>query len=593
MKFLSVTAVWVFIAGLYGCGSKGGNIISHNRDAETTKDAIASVILPPDSLAGFPFLQERADKITAALQKPVPVLLLADTLSAEQQFAQQMVLLDKRFTRYCREEGTGAAYRNEIFGIYPARESDVAGTNYDIKKGLCYKVEMYNYALNLATVAVADIKNNIVVSANHYPEMQPDLPKHLKDLATRIAVESPEVGEALGYKPGSNEAVMTATKSSLNRTRCERSRHLCVAPTFTKDGKALWAIVDLTDQRLAGIRWTNTGATGPAVITERRLQNDKITACFCEQETGLEKDGWKLRYMLTSSDGLRISDISFNGVPVMHSAKLVDWHVSYSGSDGFGYSDAVGCPEFSHAAVIANETPKVLTLKNDAGVSAGFVLEQSYATEGWPIPCSYNYKQRFEFYKDGRFRISCASLGRGCGNDGTYRPVFRIALAGEQQQFAEWNGGNWANWDKEKWQLQNIQTAYTPEGYQYRVSGAGGGGYYIEPGKGQFADGGRGDNAYMYVTRWHANREEGDADLVTIGPCCNTDYRQGPEKFIEPAPDNITNTKLVLWYVPQLKNDNAKGREYCWAESFVNKAGIKETKIYPCFAGPMFIPVKK
>ncbi|MBL7727615.1 MAG: hypothetical protein JNM68_08020, partial [Dinghuibacter sp.] len=473
------------------------------------------------------------------------------------------------------------------------RESDFAGRKYDWKGGNCFRVEMYNYALNLSSVAVTDVAKQTVVWVNHYPQSQPDLPPHLKKLAIDIAVASPEVAEALGYKPGSNEALMAATKTSLNRTRCERSRHLCVAPTFLKDGKALWTIVDLTDHRVAGIRWTGTGTTGPSVITERRLQNDKMTACFCEVETPVEKDGWKLNYMLTASDGLRISDVRFNNQPVLQSAKLVDWHVSYSNTDGFGYSDAVGCPEFSHAAVIANEPPAVRTLKNDAGAVLGFVLEQSFASEGWPGPCNYNYKQRYEFYTDGRFRITCASLGRGCGNNGTYRPVYRIVPAAEKAVFSEWNNNNWQNWATEKWQLQGAQTTYTPEGYQYKLETGNGNGYYMEPGKGQFGDGGRGDDAYVYVTRWHADKEEGDADLVTIGPCCNTDYRQGPEKFIEPAPEQLANAKLVIWYVPQMKNDNAKGREYCWAESFVTHTGTKEAKVYPCYAGPMFIPIKK
>ena len=113
-----------------------------------------------------------------------------------------------------------------------------------------------------------------------------------------------------------------------------------------------------------GLRWTNTGTTGPAApITERKLQDDKITACFCEKETALQKDDWKMNYMLTSSDGLRVSAVSYKNQPILQSAKLVDWHVSYSGTDGFGYSDAVGCPYFSQAAVIAIDPPMVAALK--------------------------------------------------------------------------------------------------------------------------------------------------------------------------------------------------------------------------------------
>jgi len=113
----------------------------------------------------------------------------------------------------------------------------------------------------------------------------------------------------------------------------------------------------------------------------------------------------------------------------------------------------------------------------------------------------------------------------------------------------------------------------------------------LEPGNGQFSDAGRGDNAYVYVTRFHADRDEGEADLNTIGPCCNNDYKQGPEKFIEPVPENISGTQLVIWYVAQMKNDDTPGRQYCWAEAYLEN-GVYKTRTYPCFSGPMFVPVK-
>ena len=113
----------------------------------------------------------------------------------------------------------------------------------------------------------------------------------------------------------------------------------------------------------------------------------------------------------------------------------------------------------------------------------------------------------------------------------------------------------------------------------------------LEPGRGQFNDKGRGDNAWVFITSFHAEKDEGEKDIVTIGPCCNTDYHQGPEKFIEPAAEELSNGKFVLWYVPQMKNDNTPGREYCWAESCLDN-GVYKTKTYPCMAGPMFTPIK-
>jgi hypothetical protein len=297
-----------------------------------------------------------------------------------------------------------------------------------------------------------------------------------------------------------------------------------------------------------------------------------------------------MNYILTSSDGLRISEVDFNGKRVINSAKLVDWHVSYSNTDGFGYSDAVGCPFFSTAAVVAYTPPKIMDLVENQQV-IGVVLEQDFFSEGWPTACNYSYKQRFEFYNDGRFRSAVASLGRGCGNNGTYRPVTRIAFTGKNA-FAEWNGSDWATWKKEQWKLQNPTTPLTKENYQYKIQGSDNQGFMMEANIGQFADGGRGDQAYVYVTLNKPTADEGESDLVTIGPCCNTDYRQGPEKFIEPNPDNIENQELIVWYVSQIKNDDTKGKEYCWAESFLDN-GVFQTKVYPCFSGAMWIPLKR
>ena len=557
---------------------------------KTDPDILNSyVAASTDSLSDLDFIAPQIRSIQDAMKMPVPVMKCRDTMNTNQIAAEQVALKDSLFTKYIRNAATGEPYRNEIFNVYPARESDL-GTVQNANLADCYRVEMYNYTLNLTTTGIADIRRQKIVAISTLEQTQPEIPAYLKALALKIAVNSPQVQQAYGIKPSEKDALMANTKTSLNRTRCERSRHLCVAPTFVKEGKALWAIVDLTEYKLVGVRWTNTGTTGSAaILTERKLQDDKITACFCEKETTLEKDGWKLNYMLTSSDGLRVAQVSFNGQPVLQSAKLVDWHVSYSGTDGFGYSDAVGCPYFSQAAVIAFETPKLMAIKDDAGNISGFALEQVFRSELWPRPCNYNYRQRFEFYKDGRFRVAAASIGRGCGNDGTYRPVFRIAFAAMQNNFSEWNGNDWSPWQAERWQLQSETTPYTPEGYEYKFT-EGGNGYYVEPGNGKFNDGGRGDHAYVFVTENKPTADEGEADLVTIGPCCNTDFHQGPEKFIGDKPDNIQNKKLVLWYVAQLKNDDSKGREYCWAESVLEN-GIYVTKAYPCFAGPMFVPV--
>ena len=563
---------------------------SNNTSTSLPNDSVytrESILSTDTTSVNIPLLQQRMENIKHALSQTVPILLL-EKADSTQLKAQQIAINNAQFKADLFDTQTHQPYLNEIFNVYNARPQEIP-QGYETKN--IYRVEMYNYPLNLTTVALVDIIAQKTIAVNNYPHTQPDLNPSLTSLAMQIAINSPDVTGALGFKPGEKDALMAATKTSLNRTKCERSMHLCVAPTFIKNDKALWAIVDLTDLRVVGVRWTNVGTNGEAErISERKLLFDKIMECNCKQVKSVEKNGWKMNYIITSSDGLRISEVYFQNKLIINNAKLVDWHVSYSGTDGFGYSDAVGCPEFSQAAVVAVSEPKISELVQD-GKTTGFVLEQAFQSEQWPMPCNYNYVQRYEFYSNGKFRICVASFGRGCGNNGTYRPVTRISFAGNQNNFSEWNAMAWQPWTKEQWHLQNAQTNYTAEGYQYKITDIAGSGFFVEPGNGQFNDGGRGDNAYVYVTRLHADKDEGESDLVTIGPCCNTDYRQGPEKFIEPDPENIQNTQLVVWYVAQMKNDDTKGREYCWAERYLEN-GVYKTHTYPCFSGPLFVPVK-
>jgi hypothetical protein len=554
---------------------------------------LSNLLIMSSIVAQTPLLEQRTRAVQAALaQAPYILALEEKQLNPTQLAAQSIALADTNLLQLTTDPQTKQPLRSEVFSVYPARQSDY-GAAPVCADGSCQRVEIYNYAKNGSILAIVQMSTQKVVRIGYLPNMQPDIPTHLKQLALDIAIESAAVSEALGFKPTPENALMADTKTALNRTRCERSKHLCVAPTFVKGEKALWAIVDLTDLKIAGLRWTQVGDAGPNP-TERRVQNANLTECYCQKSNALERNGWKFNYILTSSDGLRVSEVDFGGKRVIKNAKLVDWHVSYSNTDGFGYSDAVGCPFFSSAAVIALDIPTTYDLVEN-GQTVGFVLSQNYSSEGWPTPCNYNYEQRFEFYNDGRFRMSVGSLGRGCGNNGTYRPVSRIAFEGTNNLFAEWSGKDWTNWSKEGWQLQKSSTPYTPEGWQYRITDkAAKTGFAVLANVGQMADGGRGDEAYAYITVNHPEREEGEGDLMTIGPCCNTDYQQGPENFMQPKPESLdpsTGNELVFWYVPQLKNDDRVGNQYCWAETKVVD-GIYKSVVYPCFSGPLFVPIK-
>lgn len=484
---------------------------------------------------------------------------------------------------FWRQPDTQNPMLNEIMLESEARPSDYVEFKSHCPDGSCRKILCYNYPLNTTIVAIFNEKINSFVDFQSYPHMQPPIPEHLGQLAIEIAQNDDKVQKGWGCAPGIEDSRMEATKTTLRDTKCQRSNHLCAAPTFVKGDRALWAIVDLTDLEVVGTKWTSVGTSGPA-LSERVVQNDVVMDCFCMVENEVAEDDWSLDYVITRSDGLEVKNISYKNVPIFHSVKVVDWHVSYSQADQFGYSDAIGCPEFSQAAVIAINPPVIKWIIEED--TLGFVVEQDYFSNGWPTPCSYNYRQRFEFYRDGRFRPAVASLGRGCGVDGTYRPVTRISPVGESAVFQRKKEGQLALEEKESWFKIDGAYEYTEKGQlaliqsdDYKIN--------LIPNRGQFNDGSKGEEPYIYLTQYHPGQGEGDEDLPTIGPCCNVDYKQGPEKFINQPPERINDSEWVLWYVPEIKNDGRKGKEYCWAESTIEDGKVK-TRVFPCYSGAAF-----
>ncbi len=555
--------------------------------------ALCCLLLPAigTSVLGQPTDAPPAGPSAEAPRPQAQIATLPGTLDERQAKAQRLALSLSALAPLTRDERTGEPLRIEVFAIYPARPTDVPKDKVCAAPD-CWRVDIYDFARNATYSAIVDTAKEAVVRLVRQTGAQAELPDHLTQRALDIATKDPQVIAALGFRPEAAAAKMANTKTALNDSSCERSRHLCVAPTFLLEDGALWAIVDLTDERLVGVYWTDLGEVRGGAVTEESIKSQDAYKHFCKAPTHLERDGWAFDYILTSSDGLQLSDLSYQGRPVLRSAKLVDWHVSYSSRNGFGYSDAVGCPMFSSATVLAYGGPEIVPLRQGGeptGTVIGFALVQDFRHMVWPQPCNYRYEQRYEFYLDGRFRAVAANLGRGCGVDATYRPVLRLALApGSGQTLSQWDGSAWRDWQTEGWVLQDAAMDAAPGGYSLRVQDQAGKGYLIAPGQGQFGDGGRGDNAYIYATRYHP--DEGDADMVTIGPCCNTTHEQGPDKFIGPDPEPIAGAELVLWYVPQLKNDGAPGKEYCWADNEV-RDGVYVPKGWPCYAGPMFVPI--
>jgi len=259
-----------------------------------------------------PLSKSRIDLIKR-YQKTGKDFLPLKTEDANKQLAQNIIASEPKIRQFTEDPESKKPFLVEMFEIEKANAGNIS-KRVKYNENL-YQALLYNFATNSTLKLTVDIVKKQVVDANFYETFQPDLNAYHEKLAIDIATQSPKVLEALGRQPTERDALMASTKTALNKTKCERSMHLCCAPTFVKGGKALWAIVDLTDLRLIGIRWTNVGDAGPTErISERNLLIDKVEECNCKEVTTIEKGDWKLDYMLTKSDGLRVSDAFYKGI---------------------------------------------------------------------------------------------------------------------------------------------------------------------------------------------------------------------------------------------------------------------------------------
>jgi len=566
----------------------------------------------------IPQVQSYLADLKKNIQKGQAVLPLQENeLDSEGKKVQNILLKDAEFLKDTKQGST--LLHNDMMRILPAIVSSMDVKTKNIcQEYTCYQAEKYNFVTNTTTRAIVNVETSDVLSVEHYANMQPDISLRLTHIAQAIALHAPEVKKELGFTPRKKDITMANVRGTMKESPCENTTHLCVAPTFTDHRKeqALWAVVDLTELKLAAAKWAGLGkTTTPACISERSLQNRYIMENFCQKDSYLEKNGWKITYRLTGSDGLEIRDVLFHGKKVLTSAKIVDWHVSYQqkggekldtttetyiegrrvefvrGEEGdylFGYNDAMGCPLFSTSVVLAFNGPQVRALKNNDG----FMLTQDFRNPKWPMACNYRYENRFEFYDDGSFRVVGVNKGRGCGDNAIYRPVMRIdmAVAPKENFYSKTVGGDaistqWKLWEKES----SEQVAGSSEQFVYKIASASdeNRGYYIEPNHGQFGDNSRGDNATLFATRFKA--DEGDKDLLTLGSCCDL-KADGVESYLNG--ETIKEENIVLWYVPRIRNDAREGHEYCWADTGIGEDGNLEVKVWPCTVGPKFVPIE-
>jgi len=511
--------------------------------------------------------------------------LPSEGLTSEEQMAQQLVLRHPEIQRFAFHPATRQPLRCEVVSIGRPLPADqhiyqLSGSLNDL-----WRVDLFNHFFNQTLRVIVDVRNRQILVMDGVKVVQPVLGDHLIALVHDLAVSQPAFLQVL------EQMGLDATGGVYQDSRCERSLHLAGAWTWSDHEHQLSALVDLTDQQLLG--WTllpSTGKEQPSMVTERSLENTYVMENFCRlTDTFLIAD-WVIPATLTGSDGLEIHQVTWKGQPVIHSAKLMDWHVSYESGDVVGYTDAMGCPQFSSAAVVAFHGPRLDTIWSEQEV-VGFRLIQDFRSAVWPYACNYYYQNQFDFYLDGRFRIAGVNHGLGCGGNAWYRPVFRIDLAtgvpDEPQTMDTWDGRGWQALHSEAWSLQSDQTRYSPEGAQYRILGQNRGSLMV-PNRGQFQDGSRGDRAYTYVVARRPG--EGEEDLATLGQCCRSDEQQGPEIFME-TPEELKNQHLIIWYVPQMRNDNRPGSEYCWARTEVQN-GLPFYRSWPGTVGPLFIPIE-
>ena len=495
---------------------------------------------------------------------------LTQHLTPEQTAAQELALADSKVQALTRDQHT------EVFGV--RQTTDCVS---------CFQVEIYDWGQNTAVIALINLLTDHVEAVYSQPGVHPGINKRLADLALEIALNAPEIHEALGYRPLT--ADMAPVDAALLNSTCQ-AEHLCVSPTFDLGDRALWAVIDLTTETLAGVTWT---LLSPEAGQPSQARPDGS----CPSPGSVARDGWQLDYATTGTDGLLLTDVQYNGQLVLTSLKLLEWHVDYG---SVGFQDVTGCGGGGGGfAILPYGVTEVRDLLDEANNVIGFALVQDFRMVAWGQDCNYRYEQHMQFWTDGRFRVVGVAYGRGCGDTAIYRPIVRLDMAAggddENDTFAYWHDGSWLEPSVETYRVPYVETGHGPHeltaaNMAWRITDATGMGYLIEPAMGQFDDGGRGDAPFVYVTQHKP--EEGDVDMGVIGTCCLDNHEQGPDKFIYGTPSQpqvaepITNSNIVLWYVPQMVTDADPSSYYCWTVT-----GEPNPETYPCFGGPMFHPI--
>lgn len=517
---------------------------------------------------------------TSVVRGKSAAIPLSDQLSPEQQLAQDAALDDARVKAYT------AGSRSEVMGVALVVADQYTEAASACAVADCRQVEIYNFDANATITTLVNVETGDVLDVLYQPRVQPGINKRLADRAIEIATNAPEVIEALGFKP--TVVDMAPVGADMLGTSCN-GEHLCVGPTFRVGNQVLWAIVDLTDDKLASTYWT------PMADDPNEVIEPFIPEGGCPAGGNINRDGWSMDHEVTGTDGLRVYNVTYNGVAVANNMKLIEWHADYGSS---GFRDYAGCGGGGGGFQINPFGETYIVELFDGPTLIGFSVIQDFQMSNWGAGCNYRYEQHFQFFLDGRFRVVSGAFGRGCGNNSLYRPIIRMDMAIEGDSddvFSYYDGATWVDLTTEDYRVPYAEAGQGPheltaENYSWRiVDGTSGNGYYIEQDIGQmdppdspYANDyppSRGADPFVYVTLHRPS--EGDTDLGSLGSCCNDDHRQGPDQYVDG--ESIVDSNIVLWYVPQTDTDVGSGTEYCWT--------VSTSETYPCFVGPMFHPL--
>ncbi|NNJ11051.1 hypothetical protein EKD04_011975, partial [Chloroflexales bacterium ZM16-3] len=216
----------LLILALVGCGPAVPGSAATTPISGVQPPAASAIVLGDGRTPDLPAIRAEQERRRAALAT-APFILLRPGLDAVRDAAQRAAAADPR-VQDATSLASGARLLAEVMAVGVARAGDLpAALVSRCPPGSCTRVVIYSYPDTTSLTVVVDDRNQ-VVDVQALAASQPEIPQELADLATQIAVASPETAQALGVPPTEAMALdyASATKTSLIGTPCERSRHL-------------------------------------------------------------------------------------------------------------------------------------------------------------------------------------------------------------------------------------------------------------------------------------------------------------------------------------------------------------------------------